>query len=352
MSSTPMIGTGKLSREQLAGQVAIVTGAGRGIGFETARALAWLGAKVVVAEIDPVTGRKAAENICSEMGNGTAIFIRCDIGDEEDVQRLRRDVLAKWGRVDIVINNATVAPLGAVKDAPVEGWDLGYRVIVRGPVLLARAFVPDMVARNQGVFVCVASSGPAPFMGPYEVFKVAQGAVASTLEMELEGTGVSVFTIGPGISETPGAKEAIEKLAPLYGRSVKEFFAMSKAQVISPEAAGAGFAAAVVLASQFRGQETNSFAALRAAGIEVPREADTVPAGSLSAEQLKRARELCRKVLKTVEEQYEGFKKRPLFERQWTLRDFKKSAGMPSSSGWRRSRTLTSPCRHLRTGPT
>ena len=222
-----------------------------------------------------------------------------------------------------------IAYPGPVKDGPIEGWDFSYRVNVRGPVLLAKAFVSAMVERDQGVFVCVASSGPAPFMGPYETMKVAQGGVASTLDMELEGTGVSVFTIGPGISETPGAKEGIAKLAPLYGKSVEEFYAMSKAQMISPEAAGAGFAAAIALAEQFRGQETSSFAALKAAGIDLPQETPVATVGSLNAGELQRARELCASVLRTVEEQHEGFKKRPSFERQWTLRDFKKNAGLP-----------------------
>jgi NAD(P)-dependent dehydrogenase (short-subunit alcohol dehydrogenase family) len=329
MDGTPLIGTGKLNRSQLAHQVAVVTGAGRGIGFETARALAWLGARVVIAEIDENTGASAANSINSEMGSGSALFLRCDVGNEDDVARLRAEVLSRWGPVDIVINNATVAPLGAVKDTPIEDWDLGYRVIVRGPVLLAKAFIPSMVERNRGVFVCIASSGSAPFMGPYEVFKIAQGGVASTLDMELEDTGVVAFTIGPGISPTPGAAEAIARLAPMYGKSVQEFYEMSKAQMISPEAAGAGFAAAVALAEQFRGQETSSFAALKAAGIELPGDSPAETGDWFKPGELDRARELCAAVLKTLEEQHEGFKKRSLFERQWVLRDFKKNTGMP-----------------------
>lgn len=289
---------------------------------------------MVIAEVDESTGARAANAINHEIGNGSALFVHCDVGSEDDVNRLRDEVLSRLGPVDIVINNATVAPLGAVKDTAIEDWDLGYRVIVRGPVLLAKAFVPVMVERNRGVFVCVASSGPAPFMGPYEVFKIAQGGVASTLDMELEDTGVVAFTIGPGISGTPGALEAIERLAPMYGKSVQEFFEMSKAQMISPEAAGAGFAAAVALAEQFRGQETSSFAALKAAGIEWTQDFLAETGEQLKSEKFKpsdlnRARELCAAVLKTLEEQYEGFKKRSLFERQWTLRDFKKNAGMP-----------------------
>ena len=88
MEVIPLIGTGNLRRDALAGQVAVVTGAGRGIGFEAARALAWLGARVVVAEIDRKTGREAAARISAEMGAGAAVFIHTDVGRERSVTRL------------------------------------------------------------------------------------------------------------------------------------------------------------------------------------------------------------------------------------------------------------------------
>jgi hypothetical protein len=126
---------------------------------------------------------------------------------------------------------------------------------------------------------------------------------------------------------TPGAVAAIRELAPLYGKTVDEFFSMSEDHILSAEAAGAGFAASVALAEQLRGQETSSVAALRAAGIDLspPRDAGV----DLTAEQASRALALSRQVGRTLREQAQGWADRPLFERQWMLRDFRKHAGMP-----------------------
>jgi NAD(P)-dependent dehydrogenase (short-subunit alcohol dehydrogenase family) len=326
-ANDPLIGAGTLTRESLAGQVAVVTGAGRGIGFEAARALVWLGAHVILAEIDRDTGRDAAARITAEFGAGTATFVQTDVGDERSVTRMARRVLRAHGKVDIVLNNATIAPLGAVHDVPIEAWDASYRVNLRGPVLLAHAFLPGMVERDYGVFVCVASVGEA-YMGGYESLKAAQVHLARTLDAELEGTGVIAFTIGPGIVRTPGAEAGIATVAPLYGKTVEEFYAMSKAHLISVEAAGAGFAAAIALAERFRGEELGSVQALQSAGISLREQTVGTKALELDDEELAQALALCREVRSTLAGQAEGWKQRPLFERQWVVRDFKRHAGM------------------------
>jgi NAD(P)-dependent dehydrogenase (short-subunit alcohol dehydrogenase family) len=327
MANDPLIGTGILTRESLAGQVAVVTGAGRGIGFEAARALVWLGAHVVLAEIDRYTGRDAAARITAELGAGTATFCRTDVGDDRSVARMARRVLRAHGKVDVVLNNATITPLGAVHSVPIKAWDASYRVNLRGPVLLAHAFLPGMIERDRGVFVCVASVGEA-YMGGYESFKAAQIHLARTLDAELEGTGVIAFTIGPGLVRTPGAEAGIAALAPLYGKTVEEFYAMSEAHLISVEAAGAGFAAAIALAERFRGEELGSVPALQAAGISLAERAAETRAFELDAEELAQALALCRDVRTTLAEQAEGWKQRSLFERQWVVRDFNRRAGM------------------------
>ena len=204
-----LISKGNLAKDSLKDEVAIVTGAGRGIGYEAARALIWLGANIVIAEINEKTGKSAVENLESEFGKGRVIFVKTDVGNDGDIEKLAKEVLKKWGKVDVVINNATVFPIGEVKDMPIDKWDFSYRVNLRGPVLLAKAFLPGMIRRKHGVFVCVSSSGAAPFMGAYEVFKTAQGELASTVAAEVEGKGVYAYTIGPGIVRTPGLVEAV-----------------------------------------------------------------------------------------------------------------------------------------------
>ena len=329
MSETPLIGKGNLTRTSLAGQVAVVTGAGRGIGYEASRALAWLGAKVILAEIYPGSGKAAAESLCRELGDGLVTFIQTDVGDERSVANMANQALNKFGKVDIVINNATVTPMGAVKDTPIKDWDYSYRVNLRGPVLLAQAFLPGMLERDYGVFVCVSSVGGA-YMGAYEILKTAQVDLARTLDAELEGTNLITFTIGPGLVNTPGALAGIKEVAPLYGKTVDEFFAMSADQIISVEEAGAGFAAAVALAPKFRGQEIGAKSALVSAGIPLSEQAVYPVKTCLEDAVISQALALCQKVRKVVAEQSAGWADRPLFERQWVARDFKREVGMPA----------------------
>lgn len=321
-----IIESGKLSRDALAGKTAVVTGAGRGIGFEAARALVWLGARVAVAEIDPGSGREAAARLESEFGSGSSVFVHADVGRRRAVRRLRRSIERALGPVDVVINNATITPMGPVTDVSIDRWDSSYRVNLRGPVLLAQAFLPGMLDRDYGVFICVSSVREA-YMGAYETFKAAQVHLASTLDAELEGKNVHAFAIGPGLVRTPGAVAAITELAPLYGKTVEAFFAMSEDHILSAEAAGAGIAAAVVLRERFRGQETSSVTALRAAGIDLSSHREGNAA--LTAEQTRRALDILSQVRQTLREQAQGWSERPLFERQWMFWDFRKHAGMP-----------------------
>jgi hypothetical protein len=193
---------------------------------------------------------------------------------------------------------------------------------------MARTFLPDMIRRNHGVFACVSSTGTA-FLGGYETFKAAQVHLANTLDAELEGTGVIAYTIGPGLVPTETASKAVAQLAPRMGMSVEQFFEMNKSAVLSVEEAGAGFAVSVVFAEKFRGQEISSIQALKAADINFGGEKAEPASAEIDAGSLRPARALCEAVLVTLKEQSDDWKRRSLFERQWVLRDFRKTAGMP-----------------------
>ncbi len=331
-----IVSKGNLTQDSLKGKVAIVTGAGRGIGYEAARALVWLGANVVIAEINEKNGKTAEENINKESGAGKTVFVKTDIGNEKDIDKLAEAALKKFGKIDVVLNNATVFPMGAVKDTAIESWDFSYHVNLRGPVALARKFLPAMIERKHGVFVCVSSSGAAPFMGAYEVFKTAQVELSNTISSEVEGTGVFAFTIGPGISKTPGFVEGGGKVASLMGMSLEQLFDLNKNAQISQEAAGAGFAIAVALAKTYHGQEISSIQVLRQAGIPLTDQEEVGAEEQKLTQQAQVAKpnekrgvdELYGAVAKTYAEQSEGWKKRNLFERQWVSRDFKKTTGL------------------------
>jgi NAD(P)-dependent dehydrogenase (short-subunit alcohol dehydrogenase family) len=323
-----IIAQGTLTRDSLRGRVAVVTGAGGGIGYEAARSLLWLGCKVVIAEINAKTGGRAARRLSGEFGPDVASFVRTDVGREGSVNKLARRAGRTYGRVDIVINNATIAPLGAVGDVDIETWDASYRVNLRGPVLLARAFIPGMVARDWGAFACVSSTGLA-YMGAYECLKAAQVHLATTLSDELAGTGVAAFAIGPGFVPTQTAVAAVPRLAAMMGRSEEEMEEVIQAHMLSVEAAGAGFAAAVAMAQRYRGQEISSIQALLDAGISIPESGRPTGDVSLTPEQFEEALALCRSVRTTLAEQSAGWKERSIFERQWLIRTFRQKTSLP-----------------------
>jgi hypothetical protein len=174
----------------------------------------------------------------------------------------------------------------------------------------------------------VSSTGTA-FLGGYETFKAAQVHLANTLDAELEGSNVIAYTIGPGLVPTETASKAVAQLVPQMAMSVEQFFEMNKGAVLSAEEAGAGFAASIVFAEKFRGQEISSIQALKAADINFGSvEAEKVSA-VINCEKRQQAQALCEAVYVTLKEQSQGWKNRSLFERQWVIRDFKKTAGMP-----------------------
>ena len=325
-----LIDTGTLSPNALAGKVVVVTGAGGGIGFEAARSLLSLGGFVVIAEIDEASGREAEARLAATWGPDRVLFVAADVADEASVVRIREAAESRFGRVDVVLNNATYSPVGtAVVETPIAAWDRSYAVNLRGPVLLARAFLPAMLARRGGAFICVSSTG-GPFMGAYETLKAAQLALANSLDAELAGTGVVAFTIGPGLVPTRTATEAIEMLAPRLGMTTEGFWAQNAGAVLSVEAAGAGFAAAVALADRYAGQEISSSQALVDAGIELPA-ASPSPSASAPARvrDPKLAADACQAVRKTLAEQAASWQQRSFFERQWMQRDFKHGVGIP-----------------------
>ena len=105
-----------LNQRSLAGRVAVVTEAGRGIGHELARALAWLGAKVAIAEIDSETGAATEQLIRSE--GGEALFVQTDVAGERSVTHLKERVEVAYGEVDILVNNALVTAFGSILNSP------------------------------------------------------------------------------------------------------------------------------------------------------------------------------------------------------------------------------------------
>lgn len=300
----------------LDGKVVLITGAGGGIGLETARCFVTMGAKVVVLDNDREKGERA-EAALRAIPGAVADYYYIDLADEDSFPAMKDFVLGKYGCPDIVFNNAAVLHLGAVGAVGSQDWDHGYRVNFKAPVLLAGCFLAEMKRRDSGTFVFVSSSGAAAYMGAYEIFKTAQGELAETLAQELEGTGIRSYTISPGLVRTETAQKSIAVVAAKMNLSEEAFYEMNKDHIISVEHAALGFALSVLHADEYNGREIGSLQVLN--GL-APKDGASE---RVDAEVLDR-------VARTFSEQYQGWKERNVFERQWVLRDFRKCVGRPA----------------------
>jgi len=129
----------------LGGKVAIVTGAGQGIGYSIGARLAALGARVVVAEINADTAQQAAADF-SKTGAETLAY-PIDIGDTDAVQRMVSDVVVRFGRIDILVNNAGVSEKASLFELTLERWDWLHRVNQRGLFFCLQSVAKQMIAQ-------------------------------------------------------------------------------------------------------------------------------------------------------------------------------------------------------------
>lgn len=309
-------------KDSLKEKTILLTGAGGGIGYEAARAFAYMGATIIIAEIDEEKGMNAAQSLNGNFPHAKVYFHKVDLSEEQQVRELYAYMVRHYGFIDILFHNATITPMGNVEEVPIEVWDKSYRVNFKAPLLLTQLFLPEMKRRNEGIIVFVPSSGAAPYMGAYEVFKTAQVELCNTLSGELENTNVYTYSIGPGLVKTATAMRAIEIVAGKMGMSTGEFYAMNDSHILSAEEAGCGFAISVLLAKKYHGQEIGSIQALLESGLLDNSDPETN--NIISENQLQ----LIYRIIEVYGEQYSGWMTRNVFERQWVLRDFKKTVGM------------------------
>ena len=310
----------------LAGHTVLLTGAGGGIGRETALAFAALGAFVLLTDIDRARGERATAAVNLRFPQA-AHFLHADLSDKEAVAALCEKVLAQYGCPDILFHNAAVVVTGQVGAVPFQAWEHSYAVNLRAPILLTSSFLPHMRKRDRGCVVFVSSSGAAPYLNAYEVFKTAQGEFSNGLAAELEGTHIYTYTIAPGLVRTQTAEDSIQAVAAHMGLSTEAFYREQAAHTLSPQEAGQGFALSTLSASTYHGQEISSLQALHEC-LGTGRDRTTPPATEAPA--LPPA--LLIRIFDTFQAQYHGWLQRNLFERQWVLRDFKKRVGLPAEA--------------------
>jgi NAD(P)-dependent dehydrogenase (short-subunit alcohol dehydrogenase family) len=188
----------------LEGRIAVVTGAGSGIGRSTAMLLARLGAKVHVVEIDGARAATVVGEIEREGGRAQAHTV--DVTDAEAVAALAAAVYAADGRVDILHNNAGIGGFGPVEETPLEDWRKIIEVNLMGVVHGVHAFVPRMLDQGGGGHIVNTASGlglfAAPEMAPYVTTKHAVVGLSESLNAELSKRKVYVTALCPAGTKT------------------------------------------------------------------------------------------------------------------------------------------------------
>lgn len=192
----------------LDGKICLVTGASRGLGRALALAYARRGANLVInSRPSSAAGLAETEHLAVQLG-ARVLSVSADISQRADVERLAGEALARFGRVEVLVNNASAlgpTPMPYLIDYPIEDFESVLRTNVTGPFMLTRALVGQMLERGHGSIINVSSDAGVvgyPTWGAYGVSKAALDQLTRTWAAELDGTGVRTNSVDPGDMDT------------------------------------------------------------------------------------------------------------------------------------------------------
>ncbi len=196
---------------KLEGQVAIVTGAGQGIGRAIALTLAREGATVVVNDIDLEKAEKVAEEVSAQ--GGQALPVQADVSVGDEVNNLVEKTLDSYKRVDILVNNAGVAKMTRFLELTEAEWDRTMNINIKGQFLCSKAVIAQMIKQKRGKIVNIASLAAhigAPGLAAYGASKGGVVQLTKALAVELGKFNIMVNAVSPGLTMTDLIKSAVK----------------------------------------------------------------------------------------------------------------------------------------------
>jgi NAD(P)-dependent dehydrogenase (short-subunit alcohol dehydrogenase family) len=208
----------------LTNQVALVTGAARGIGKASAIALAEAGAHVVVVDIDGPQAEATAETITSTQHR--ALAVQADIGDLPDIDRMVRHALEVFGQIDILVNNAGVTRRADIMDLTEADWDRIHRVNAKGVFFCLQRVAREMIPRRSGRIINIASIAGRGYAGASNAaYAASKGAVISltkTAALQLARHNLNVNAVCPGVTRTALSDANLQARAEQEGVTLEE----------------------------------------------------------------------------------------------------------------------------------
>lgn len=197
-------------------KVVIVTGGAQGIGMAISEAFAKQGAIVILADLDEEAGVEHEATLVSS--GHQALFIKMDVAVESDVQRMADHVLDRFGRMDVIVNNAGVGASGTLLTRPMEEWDRILNVNLRGPYMMAKYCAIALMQANPGVILNIASTRALMSEAHTEPYSASKGgilALTHSLAVSL-GPNIRVNAISPGWVEVSDWKKSTQRVSPMH----------------------------------------------------------------------------------------------------------------------------------------
>jgi len=195
---------------KLKGRVSIITGGNSGIGRATALLFAREGSRVVIAGRNPSRGREVVAAIRKEHGEAT--FVRTDVSKSPDVRKLIETTVKRFGKVDVLFNNAALSPVGTVLEPSEEEWADVIGTNLTGTFLCTRYVLPHMIKRKRGVIINTGSINSLMAMKKEAAYDASKGGVlmlTRAVAMDVAEFNIRVNCICPGAIETPMLRDIL-----------------------------------------------------------------------------------------------------------------------------------------------